>query len=208
MRSAIRFLNTSNSAVATLSFFFSDRLMRSLLPCLPLDCSQMRTGRTAARDPHPAGFVSARDTLGWISSVNCSVAVSTCPASDTAAELLLVTTQTRTSLHVVVVLTLVATIFTDTASIVDQADLLFVVILVRDSSSFSLLLLWPCKFKSSSPRPHREHSRLAASTAATLSRLYQPSGLRCTSRLSSALRSRLASAAFFSLSALRSFRDS
>ena len=48
----------------------------------------MRTGRTAARDPHPAGFVSARDTLGWISSVNCSVAVSTCPAHDTAAELL------------------------------------------------------------------------------------------------------------------------
>ena len=60
-------------------FFFSDRLMRSLSPCLPLDCSQMRAGRTAVRDPHPGGFVSARDTLGWISSVNCSVAVSTCP---------------------------------------------------------------------------------------------------------------------------------
>ena len=149
--------------------------MTSLPPCLPLDCSQMRTGRTAARDPHPGGFVSARDTLGWISSVNCSVAVSTCPAYDTAGELLMVMTQTRTSLYVVVVLTLVATIFTDTASIVDQADLLFVVILVRDSSSFSLLLLWPCKFKSSSPRPHREHSRLAASTAATLSRLHQSS---------------------------------
>ena len=172
--------------------------MRSLPPCLPLDCSQMRTGRTAARDPHPGGFVSARGTLGWISSVNCSVAVSTCPASDTAAELLLVTTQTRTSLYVVVVLTLVVTIFTDTASIVDQADLLFVVILVRDSSSFSLLLLWPCKFKSSSPRPHREHSRLATSAAATLSRLYQ-SSVFCASI------ARLASAAFFSLSALRSF---
>ena len=150
--------------------------------------------------------MSARDTLGWISSVS-SVAVSTCPAYDTAAELLLVTTQKRTSLYVEVVLTLVVTIFTDTASIVDQADLLFV-ILVRDSSSFSLLLLWPCKFKSSSPRPHREHRRFAASIASTLSPLNQPSGLRCTSRLSSALRSRLASAAFFSLSALRSFRDS
>ena len=116
-----------------------------------------------ARDPHPGGFVSARDTLGWISSANCSVAVSTCPASDTSAELLLVTAQTRTSLHVVVVLTLVVTIFTDTASIVDQADLL----------------------KSSS------HRGLAASTAATLSRVYQPSGLRCTSRLASSLRSRV-----------------
>ena len=90
----------------------------------------MRTGRTAARDPHLGGFVSARDTLGWISSVNCSVAVSTCPAHDTAAELLLV-----------VVLTLVVTIFTDTASIVDQADLLFVVIRGHPCARLLLFLI-------------------------------------------------------------------
>ena len=58
-----------------------------------------------------------------------------CELFSRCLDLSLVTTQTRTSLYVVVVLTLVMTIFTDTASIVDQADLLFVVILVRDSSS-------------------------------------------------------------------------
>ena len=132
--------------------------MRSLPPCLPLDCSQLRTGRTAARPASRWLCVSSRHV--GLDLMNCSVAVSTCPAYDIEAELLLVTTQTRTSLHVVVVLTFVVTVFTDTASIADQADLLFVVILVRESSSFSHLLLWPCKFKSSSPRPHREHRRL------------------------------------------------
>ena len=74
--------------------FFSNRSVTSLPPRLPLDCSQLWIGRTAARDPQ-AGDLCQRGTLGWISNVICSLADSTCPVYDTAAELLLVATQTR-----------------------------------------------------------------------------------------------------------------
>ena len=54
------------------------------------------------------------------------------------------------------VLTLVVTIFTDTASIVDHDFPDGFTICLRDSPSFSFPLLWPCNFQSSSPRPHRD----------------------------------------------------
>ena len=68
MPSATRFHSKSTSSAATLSFS---------PPCLPLVCSQLRTGRTAARDPQPGDLCHHGTRWAGISIVSFSLAVST-----------------------------------------------------------------------------------------------------------------------------------
>ena len=63
----------SNSVVAVKSVFACHRLPSN-------------AGCQACLARPPWWLVSARDTLGWLANVDCSLAVSTCPPYDTAAE--------------------------------------------------------------------------------------------------------------------------
>ena len=61
--------------------------LRSRPPCKLVGCSEMRNGRTAARDPQHGGLCQRKTC--WAESQLSSVhrPVSTCPAQDTAAKL-------------------------------------------------------------------------------------------------------------------------
>ena len=148
------------------------RSLRSLPPCMPLDCSQMRTGRTAARDPKPDGW-HQRGTR-WAGSqcelfTGClDVVLHKTPRLNLGWLLL-----KQGPLCVGVVSTLVVTIATGTSSIVERACSTSrnpVICFGTDFSVFFFRCGRVC-FKSYLPRPHCEHRRLAGSAAETLPHL-------------------------------------
>ena len=132
-------------------------------------------------------LVSARDTLGWISVVNFSLAVSTFSCIWHRSWTSVGCCSNNGPFCVGVVLTLVVTIATGTSSIVERMCTrlgLAVPCFVQPLISCSFLLLRPCKFQfqSASPWLLCEHHWLAAGALEKLPRLQPTSKLRCTSR--------------------------